>query len=177
MDRRSNWCIYVLLALTFLVNSTLGDTLSPPAGLNPGDQFRWLFVTSTNTPDLEDISAFDSYVDTLAAAAGHTTTGITSTPTFSEIVWRAVISTAASGAIPRLSDSGVPVYTLDGDLLGSDLTSLLTVGNTITEVQNENLESIYGYVITGITSGGGPSTRPVPIPFSNSPSTVVTWGC
>lgn len=177
MDRRNNCFIYVVLALTFLANSTLGDTLSPPAGLNPGDQFRWLFVTSTDIPNLADIPAFDSHVNGLAAAAGHATTGITSTPTFSEIVWRSVISTAASGAIPRLSNPGVPVYTLDGDLLGSDLTSLLTAGNTITEVQNENLAStIAVYVMTGITSGGGPSDRPVPIPFAVNLDTAVTVG-
>jgi hypothetical protein len=74
------------------------------------------------------------------------------------------------------------VYTLEGDLLESDLASLLTDGSLtdddhIPEVQNENLAStISVYVMTGIASGGGPSDHPVPIPFAVNLDTSVSVG-
>jgi hypothetical protein len=171
-------CVAVLI--TCLTNAAMADILGPPAGLSPGDEFRWLFVTSQGTPALADIPAFDAHVDGLAAAAGHTTTGLVGGPTFASLDWRAVISSATSGAIPRLSAPGVPVYTLDGILLGPDLVNLLTAGAPVDSLFTEALSpfSTTGsdVILTGTSIGGVPSLSPIPTPYSTAPLPQITFG-
>ena len=80
-----------------------GDiVLHTPAGLAPGDQFRFAFLTDgTTNALLSDISTYDSFVQT--QAGGATYHGGT-------VNWLVIGSTASVNAIDHIGQSDTPVY-------------------------------------------------------------------
>jgi hypothetical protein len=108
------------LAAGCLVGGTASATqisLSTPAGLNPGDQFRFLFLTSgTQAATSTDIADYNTFVN--SRAFGATYEG-------SVVNWKAVGSTATVDARDNIGGFGtnVPVYLTNGTLLAGDLTT------------------------------------------------------
>src|SRR5712692_4417970 len=81
-----------------------------PAGLNPGDQFRVVFVTD-GTIDATSglLSTYDALVSNEATAAG--LTSYNGTP----VTWKAIVSVSSTDdAISRLPADSVPIYLPDG---------------------------------------------------------------
>jgi hypothetical protein len=84
-----------------------GVALTTPAGLAPGDQFRFVFVTDgTTNAESTDISTYDSFVQN--QAGGATYDGAT-------VTWQAIGSTSAVNAIDHITGpSSAPVYLVNG---------------------------------------------------------------
>ena len=94
-----------------------GTVLATPAGLNPGDQFRFLFLTSgTQAATSTDIGDYNTFVN--SQASGATYQG-------SVVSWNVVGSTATVNARDNVGGFGtnVPVYLTNGTLLAGDLTT------------------------------------------------------
>jgi len=92
-------------------------SLATPAGLAPGAQFRFLFLTSgTQAATSTDIGNYNTFVN--SQASGATYEG-------SVVNWKAVGSTATVNARDNVGGFGgnVPVYLTNGTLLAGDLTT------------------------------------------------------
>jgi PEP-CTERM motif len=92
-----------------------GITLQTPTGLNPGDHFRFVFVTD----DIRDatstnIGDYDSFVN--AQAGGATYNGVV-------VGWLAIGSTDSVDAIDHVGQATAPVYLSDGTLVTTTMTS------------------------------------------------------
>ena len=91
--------------------------LQTPTGLNPGDNFRFLFLTSgTQSATSADISVYNTFVTNQAFGA---------TYQGSVVSWQAVASTATVNARDNVGgfNTNVPVYLTNGTLLAGDLTT------------------------------------------------------
>ena len=92
-------------------------SLATPAGLNPGDQFRFLFLTSGERDATStNISDYNTFVN--SQALGATYQG-------SVVNWMAVGSTATVDARDNVGglDTMVPVYLPNGTKIAGDLTT------------------------------------------------------
>jgi len=92
-------------------------SLSTPAGLTPGDHFRFLFLTAGTTDATStDIAAYNSFVN--SEAGGATYGGST-------VTWKAIGSTSTVDARDNVGGFGdsEPVYLVNGTLFAKDLTT------------------------------------------------------
>jgi hypothetical protein len=84
--------------------------IATPTGLNPGDQFRFVFVTTTTTfATSSDLSTYDNIVS--SDATGYTYGGISP-------IWKAIVSNSIIDARDHIglqSTSVVPLYTVNGN--------------------------------------------------------------
>ncbi len=91
-----------------------GTMLQTPAGLNPGDQFRFVFVTDGIRDATSTIIAdYDSFVN--AEAGGATYNGAV-------VGWLAIGSTDSVDAIDHVGQTNAPVYLSDGTLVTTSTT-------------------------------------------------------
>ena len=147
-----------------LMSCTLlpAGTITVPAGLTAGDQYRLIFITAdAYTATSTDINYYNGVVTAEANSVSDLAALDTS--------WYAVGSTATVNAIDNVGiDSGVAIYDLNGNEIASDAGTtgngmfnssgyLLTGLNT-----NENDGLIPGYVDvwTGTYLGGVPGAHP-----------------
>jgi hypothetical protein len=126
--------IGVLLVSLLSVAPAGADSILIPAGLNPGDQFRIVFLSSaTRNAVSADIADYDQFITDLAVASG------LDTYFGNAVTWRALGSTATVEAIDRLPGSfaSPPLYGLDGGLVSPSTRALWVSGPaspiTITE--------------------------------------------
>ncbi len=92
-----------------------GINLSTPAGLSPGDSFRFVFVTDGTTDATStNIADYNAFVN--AQAGGATYDG-------SVITWDAIASTSATAAIDNIGQTLTPVYLADGTLVTTSTTT------------------------------------------------------
>jgi PEP-CTERM motif len=139
-----------------------GIILQTPAGLNPGDQFRFVFVTdgirdATST----DIGDYDSFVN--VDAGGATYEGAV-------VNWLAIASTDSVDAIDHVGQATAPVYLSEGTLVTTTTTSTgLWSGALVHEINLDlaaNAVPPFSFVWTGTnpngTGFGGPlgTSRP-----------------
>jgi hypothetical protein len=121
-------------AIAFLVCLGALDAqggLITPSGLNPGDQFRFIFLSSGKTDATStDILVYDAFVQGLASTAGLTYPGAT-------VTWQALGSTATGTAGVNANDQGrlplgdsIPIYRLDGTRVANNSTHLFTPNPT-----------------------------------------------
>lgn len=99
-------------------------TLTTPAGLNPGDHFRFVFVTNgqfygaSGTIDATstDITTYNTFVNTEAGGATYGNAVVS---------WKAVGSTPTVNARDNVGGYGtaVPIYIVDGTRVANDLTT------------------------------------------------------
>src|SRR5262245_37477959 len=109
-------CVAALLWLAAGMGGRVeaGIILQTPAGLNPGDHFRFCFVTdgirdATST----NIADYDSFVNT--QAGGATYNGVV-------VDWLAIGSTGSVDAIDHVGQATAPVYLSDGTLVTTTTT-------------------------------------------------------
>jgi hypothetical protein len=127
--------------------------LITPSGLNPGDQFRVVFVTNSVTAATSgDISTYDQMAATDTRNAG------LDTYNGSAVTWRAIVSTATTDAVARLPRDNVPIYLVDGTQVaasGADLwnTGVLFLRHQIDESPEGRLLPAE-FVWTGTGDGG-----------------------
>src|SRR5262249_2877133 len=120
--------IVLLAVLTVVVGpwragSARADFMLVPAGLNPGDQFRAVFVSSAvRDAHSSNIADYDQFITNLAVAAG------IDTYFGSPVTWQAIGSTATVDAIDRLPSTfgSPPIYRLDGALVVNPARGLWT---------------------------------------------------
>ncbi len=102
-------------------NPALADLVHPP-GLNAGDQYRLVFVTSTDMDATSsDIADYNSFVNAAAAARNAID------PDFPASGWTAIASTVFVDASANTDTSplpgdphGLPIYRVDGALVARD---------------------------------------------------------
>jgi hypothetical protein len=99
--------IFALAAIA--AGTASAGSIATPTGLDPGNQFRIVFVTTTTTPATSsDLSTYDSVVS--SDATGYTYGG-------NSPIWKAIVSNVTTDArdhIGLLSTSLIPLYTVDG---------------------------------------------------------------
>jgi hypothetical protein len=92
-----------------------GIILQTPAVLNPGDQFRFVFVTQgIRDATSADIADYDSFVN--AEAGGATYDGVV-------VNWLAIGSTDSVDAIDHVGQTATPVFLSDGTPVSSSTTT------------------------------------------------------
>ncbi len=117
-----------------------GIALSTPAGLTPGDTFRFVFITGGTTVAISSsIGVYNSFVN--AQAGGATYNG-------SVVKWDAIGSTSSSAnAINNVGQTMTPVYLADGTLVTTSTTSTGLSSGTLLHPIDETLSGM------GISTG------------------------
>jgi hypothetical protein len=118
-SRPSTARLVVAALLLTVAGTAAADTidLPTPAGLSPGDKFRFMFVTSSGTTATSgDITEYNTFVQN--GAAGATYGGST-------VTWKAIGSTTTVAARDNVGGFGtfVPVYLPSGIRVANDLTT------------------------------------------------------
>jgi hypothetical protein len=119
--------VTVALVAVSLLGSQVSATpvaLTAPVGLNPGDRFRFVFVTNgqfngvngTIDATSTDITTYNTFVNTEAGGATYGNAVVS---------WKAVGSTPTVNARDNVGGYGtsVPVYIVDGTRVANDLTT------------------------------------------------------
>lgn len=140
--------------------------ITVPAGLNPGDQYRLVFVTAdTRAATSSNISDYDSFVTAEAnSSAALLALGTT---------WVAIGSTDTVNAFDHIGGSfAIPIYNLAGSLVATGSSDLWdgTIGAPIAYDQNGNHISTQAWA--GTSSNGQKSFNPL----GTSSSVVATYG-
>lgn len=145
-------CFAIAAAVSLLLGSTVqAAVITVPSGLNPGDQYRLVFVTSFgNTRDATstDIADYNAFVSGVAAGV----------PELNALgtTWTAIASTTTVDARDNTSttSTGVPIYRLDDVLIAANNADLWngTVGDRIWIDENGNIAP--GVVWTGTQTDG-----------------------
>ena len=101
--------VFALAAIA--AGTASAGSIATPTGLNPGDQFRIVFLTfpaSATLPTSSNLSTYDNIVS--SDATGYTYGG-------NSPIWKAIVSNSTTDArdhIGLLSTSLNPLYTVDG---------------------------------------------------------------
>jgi hypothetical protein len=108
--------LMMIVAWSFISSAQAVD-LTTPAGLNPGDSFRFVFVTSgTIAGTSSDIATYNTFINQQASGTTYQGSGIT---------WYAIGSTTSIDARVNVGGFGtdVPVYLVTGTKVADDLTT------------------------------------------------------
>lgn len=131
--------------------------LVEPAGLNPGDTYHVIFVSSTTRDATSaDILDYDAHVSGAADSAG-IGSGI-------GVAWRALGSTTSISAYDHLSPlfsdpDNTPIYNQNGGLVATSLNDLFSGGALDGPIlYDENGVELNTLVWTGTFNNGGPYT-------------------
>ena len=118
---------FLFTAFAFALIAPLANAaLVEPAGLNPGDTYHVIFVSSTTRDATSaDILDYDAHVNAAADGAG-IGSGI-------GLDWRALGSTTSVSAYDHLSPlfsdpDNTPIYNQNGDLVATSLNDLFSGG-------------------------------------------------
>jgi hypothetical protein len=169
MDTAMRKVITAIVAAVLWLGSELGGraeagiALQTPAGLNPGDHFRFVFVTD----DIRDatstnIADYDSFVN--AQAGGATYSGVV-------VNWLAIGSTDSVDAIDHVGQTTAPVYLSDGTLVTTSTTLTGLWSRTLLQAIKLDLAGNPVPPFTFVWSGtnsfgtgfGGPLGSPTPL--------------
>ena len=109
---------FFLLFAVLIAAPVAHAALATPPGLSPGDQFHWVFVTSTTTQAMStDINYYNNFVDDAATKVGTLT---------SEVVgeWKVIGSTSTTSAKSNIGTSIYPIYDLNGNRVADSTADL-----------------------------------------------------
>jgi hypothetical protein len=129
-----------------------GIVLTTPAGLSPGDQFRFVFVTDgARNATSTNIADYDSFVQ--AQAGGATYNGVA-------VNWLAIGSTGTVNAIDHIGQTPDPVYLAGGAEVSTSTTTSGLWSGTILHPIDEDLAgtTMIVNVWTGTAPDGTAST-------------------
>jgi hypothetical protein len=130
-----------------------GTVLNTPAGLTPGQQFRFVFVTDgTTAATSTNITDYNNFVSTQAGGA---------TYNGSVVSWFAIASTSAVSAPSNIGSTSTPLYLADGTQVAtSATTSGLFSGSIKNAIDLDLASTIVGpsNVWTGTLSNGTTSS-------------------
>ena len=125
----------VMVSLLSLPLSGLAGIITVPTGLNPGDQYRLVFVTSQITnAESTDINYYNNFVTADAnsvptlAALNTTWTAIASTPTVD-----ARDNTLTNSNVA--SDTSVPIYNLENNLVATSNLWISPFGTHVNPIE------------------------------------------
>ena len=139
----------VVLIFAARFSSAAPIALNTPAGLNPGDPFRFLFVTAgLTTATMSDLgSYYNSWVQ--GQAGGATYGGVT-------VNWKAVGSTVLTSAAFNVGGFGtnVPVYLVDGTRLARSMGRTYGEGLWGGSLEANPSLGIDGSVVSGLAWTG-----------------------
>ena len=143
--------VFALAAMA--AGTASAGSIATPTGLDPGNQFRIVFVTTTTTPATSsDLSTYDSVVS--SDATGYTYGG--NSPT-----WQAIVSSSTIDArdhIGLLSTSVIPLYTVDGTKVS---TGNLWSGTLLSPINRYIDGSTHNYGAYTGTQADGTKSNPV----------------
>ena len=114
-----------LIMVASFLGGVQADPIYQPPGLNPGDMYQLIFVTSsTLTAGSNNIADYNGFVSDVADEAGIGPTMFSNSPTGAPIEWTVVGSTADNENDPAVDaiDNApqlAPVYNTQGDLVAS----------------------------------------------------------
>jgi hypothetical protein len=154
--------VAAVLAALITGGAEAGPIPLTPPGLNPGDQFRFVFVTDgIRDATSSNIADYDSFVN--AQAGGATYDGAV-------IDWIAIGSTDSVDAIDHVGQGNTPVFLSDGSLVAATTTAVGLWSGTIAHSINLDLDGNavdpLFFVWTGTnpfgTGFGGPLGSPRP---------------
>jgi hypothetical protein len=140
-----------------------GIILQTPAGLNPGDHFRFVFVTDgTRDATSTNIADYDNFVN--AQAIGATYNGMV-------VNWLAIGSTESGDAIDHVGQANAPVYLSDGTPVTTTTTPAGLWSRTLLHEIDLDLAANPVAPFTFVWSGtnpfgtgfGGPLGSPTPL--------------
>ena len=162
--------VFALAAIA--AGTASAGSIATPTGLNPGDQFRIVFLSTTTTPATNsNLSTYDSIVS--SDATGYTYGG-------NSPIWKAIVSSAGIDAKDHIglqSTSVVPLYTVSGTKVsGGNLWSGALL-NQITVQIDGSLSSTGVWTGTSV-DGTGYSTREmgtISTRYGLSSSSNSTW--
>ena len=166
MRRLQAFFAFVLLAVSSSVSSA--ELILQPPGLEPGDKYRLLFLTSTERDGTSSrIESYNDFVQNTADAA----------PVVGawDLDWKALLSTATVDARDNTQtapeDESMPIYRVDGVLIANDYEQFygidLELSLNVTEldaVVTENTpipNTSRGVVWTGTIGSGIASDTPL----------------
>jgi hypothetical protein len=145
----------IFFLVLILLSTVSHAALFAPSGLNAGDKFHFIFVTSGTTDAFSaDIGTYNSFVQATAEAAGiGSTIGLTN--------WHALASTPTVNAndnwAPLFNDpNNVPIYNMGNYIVANSLMDLWASGSINTILYEEDGSPNYGDVWTGTTPNGNP---------------------
>jgi hypothetical protein len=147
----------MMAAIAFAPAAKATAILTVPPGLNPGDQYRIVFVTSTTRDATStDIADYNNFVNTAANAPGSLLAPLGAT-------WSAIASTGGDAETNIGGPSSLPIYLLDGTLVANGTAVLFNpaIGPTILSAAIRITETggdYAGGVWTGTDPGGVPGT-------------------
>jgi hypothetical protein len=128
-----------------------GSALTTPAGLSPGDTFRFVFVTDgTTAATSSNIADYNAFVN--AQAEGATYNGAT-------VSWVAIGSTATTNAIQNVGQTDMSVYLADGSLVTKSTTSTGLWSFSLINPINEDLSGTPPFSGAEVWTGTGPDGK------------------
>lgn len=132
-----------------------------PTGLNPGDQYRLVFVTSTTTTATSgQISDYDQFVNDAANASGSLLESLGAT-------WQAIVSTSNISAANHIGTFSVPVFLVDGVEVATGSQQLWS-GQILAPISvDEQGNAAAPFVWTGTGPNGGQDD-----PLGQSPASI-----
>jgi hypothetical protein len=163
-DARLISAIVLVVALgAWAAESAFAAPILTPPGLNPGDEFRIVFISSQRRDATSsDISDYDTFIADLAAAAGLTSYfGV-------PVTWQALGSTSAVSALSRVPLASPALYLLDGtkvadggaDLWDGTVDAAIVLSESLTNEDDS-------MVLTGtLADGSASATAPLGGPAS-----------
>jgi PEP-CTERM motif len=170
-DEKIAVCLSIIAMASAAGTASTGLVISTPSGLNPGDHFRILFVTSDTTQAVSTaIGTYDTFVNT--DANGATYNG-------SVISWKAIGSTSSVSAINHIGTTGDAVYLADGTKVTSSDDSSGLWSGSLDSAPNEYLDgSSVGVaaIWTGSNSDGSANVHPLGNRNPSYGDTVYTGG-
>lgn len=147
--------VILTLALAILVSARVEAAVTTiPTGLNPGDTYRLMFVTSTRIQaSSTDIAYYNSFVQTSANAAD---IGIGSTIFGTDVSWFAFASTESTNVLANIGTINGPIYTVGDALVANSQSDLFdgSISNGIAIDENGTLVTSKPNVWTGTKPDG-----------------------
>ena len=135
---------------TIAAGTASAGQIATPTGLNPGDPFRFVFVTTTTTPATSSaLSTYDNIVS--SEATGYTYGG--NSPT-----WKAIVSNATTDASDHIGvslTSTIPLFRVDGSQVS--MGTLWDAGEPLEEIDKtiDGRSTRFEFVWTGTSFQDG----------------------